>query len=166
MWFQVIATPIGIAMGALVALLWFRITPLRWSELTVTWSDFPLAFLSVIVVHELIHVSAHPQGGRSPHSILGLWPSQALFYAHFDGELRRNRLIAVLLMPLLVITVVPLLVAAAMQVTSERAALVSSLNAVCACGDVLFAAMAVSQIPASATVRNQGWRTLWKASGT
>jgi hypothetical protein len=47
-----------------------------------------------------VHALVHPMAGRSPHSILGFWSSLG-FYAHYDGEMSRNRLVAILLMPLL-----------------------------------------------------------------
>lgn len=104
--------------------------------------------------------------GRSPHSILGFWPSRVLFYAHYDGEMTRNRFIAILLMPFVVISVVPLLVSAVAQVTSGWVAYISAFNALLACGDMLGAGMVVFQIPATAIVRNQGWRTYWRAHET
>jgi len=70
------------------------------------------------VAHELSHALVHPKAGLSPHSILGFWPSRVSFYANYDGEMSRNRLIAILLMPLLTISIVPLLVSAVIQVSS------------------------------------------------
>jgi hypothetical protein len=82
---------------------------------------FLLLFAGLVVVHELIHALVHPMAGRSSHSIVGFGLSVG-FYAHYDGELSRNRLVAILLMPLLVISIVPLLVSAVAQVSSGWAA--------------------------------------------
>ena len=54
---------------------------------------FLLAFAGLVVVHEGIHALVHPMAGLSPHSILGFWASLG-FYAHYDGEMSRNRLVA------------------------------------------------------------------------
>jgi Putative zincin peptidase len=159
---QFIALPIGVFAAALVGFLWFVITPLQKAMPTGTLSAFVLAFVGIVVVHELIHAAAHPKGGRSPHSILGFWPSRVLFYAHFDGELTRNRFVAILLMPTLVISILPLLVATIAQLSSGWLALISTSNAFAACVDLLGAGMVLFQIPATATVRNQGWRTYWR----
>jgi hypothetical protein len=126
---------------------------------------FLLSFAGMVVVHELIHALVHPMAGRSPHSILGFGPSVG-FYAHYDGELSRNRLVAILLMPLLIISIVPLLVSAVTQVSSGWAAVVSTFNAFCACADMLEAGLVLFQIPATAIVRYKGWRMFWKEHDT
>jgi Putative zincin peptidase len=163
--FQFIATPIGIVCGGIVAVLWFVITPLRAAPPPEAWTLLP-SFAGLVVVHELIHAATHPEAGRSPRSILGFWPSCLLFYAHYDGAMPRNRWIAVGLMPLLIISVFPLLIAAATQASSGWVAFVSSLNALCACGDILGAGFVLWQVPATAVVRNQGWRTYWRERET
>jgi len=48
------------------------------------------------------------------------------------------------------------------QSSAGWVAFISSFNALLACGDVLGVALLLFQIPANATVRNQGWRTYWK----
>jgi hypothetical protein len=158
---QFISLPIGIVSAALVLVLWFTITPLRPATFTLTLVRFVLSVVGLVVVHELTHALVHPAAGCSPHSILGFWPKCGVFYAHYDGELSRNRFLVIVLMPLFVITLLPLVVSAAMQSTSSWLALVSSFNALISCGDMLAAGMVLFQIPANATLRNQGWRTYW-----
>jgi hypothetical protein len=159
---QFLALPIAILVAALTTLLWFTITPLEIPREPLSVPAFLLLFASIVVVHELVHAAVHPKAGRSAYSILGVWPSRLLFYAHYEGELSRNRFVAVLLMPLVVISFVPLLAAAAMQVTSVWAAYISVLNALAACGDVLGVGLILFQVPATAMVRNQAWRTYWR----
>jgi hypothetical protein len=122
---------------------------------------FLLAFAGIVVVHELVHALVHPMAGRSPHSILGFGPSVG-FYANYDGEMSRNRLVAILLMPLLIISIVPLLVSAVTQVSSGWVAFVSAFNAFCSCADILDAGLVLFQIPANRIVRYQSWRIYWK----
>ena len=95
-------------------------------------------------------------------SIPGFWPKCGLFYSHYDGELSRNWLLAVLLMSLLVITFLPFVIAVALQASCGWLAVVSILNALFACGDLLASGIILFQIPANATIRNQGWKTYWK----
>lgn len=159
---QFIALPIGIVTAGLVAILWLAITPLRLAAFAITPMSFLVSFVGIVVVHELIHAAVHPLAARLSRSILGFWPSCGLFYAHYDGELSRNRSLAVLLMPLFVISIVPLLVAAVLQSAAGWVAFISCFNALLACGGVLGVALLLFQIPANATVRNQGWRTYWK----
>ena len=126
---------------------------------------FLLSFAGIVVVHELIHALVHPMAGRSPHSILGFWSSLG-FYAHYDDEMSRNRLATILLMPLLTISIVPLLVSAVTQVSSGWIAFVSAFNALCACVDMLLAGSVLFQIPATAIVRFKSWRIYWREPDT
>jgi hypothetical protein len=129
---------------------------------------FLLSFAGIVVVHELIHALAHPMAGRSPHSVLGFAPSPVSggFYAHYDGELSRNRLIVILLMPVLIISIFPLFVSAVAQVSSGWVAFVSAFNAFCACVDMLNAGLLLYQVPATGIVRFQSSRIYWRECDT
>jgi hypothetical protein len=159
---QLIAIPLGLGAAVGVAWLWIVLVPLPRFAVESSWPIFLLSIVGIIAAHELIHMIAHPMFGRSPHSIVGLWPSKLLFYAHYDGELTRNRLVVIFLLPLIVISFVPLAVAAVAQWGSVAAALVSIVNALAACGDVLGTILVLLQIPATGIVRNQGWKTYWR----
>jgi hypothetical protein len=148
-----------------VAVLWFTVTPLRDITSAISLPTFVLSLAGLVVVHELLHVLAHPMAGRSPHSILGFWP-RVCFYANYDGELSRNRLVAILLMTLLPITVLPLLVSAVTQDSSAWVAFVSAFNAFCACADMLEAGLVLFQIPATGIVRYRSLRTYWREHDT
>ena len=184
---QFIAFPIGCLTAMLIAVLWFAITPLGdpasrfspspsafiaviWFTITPLWDATftmnPLAllvsFVGLIAVHELVHAAVHPMAGRSPHSILGFWPKCGAFYAHYDGELGRNRFLAIALMPLLVLSILPLLLSAAIHSACAWLALLSAINALAGCGDVLGISLVLFQIPADGILRNQGWWTFWR----
>lgn len=158
---------IGIVAAGVVAVLWLAITPLQVHDVTSTLSlrGLVVSFAGMVVVHELLHVAVHPMSGRSPDSIVGFGPSIG-FYGHYAGEMTRNRFVAILLAPLVVISFVPLLVAAAVQVVSGWVAFISAFNVFCACADILDAGLVLFQIPATAIVRQQGWRTYWREHET
>ncbi|MFO0898325.1 MAG: DUF3267 domain-containing protein [Pirellulales bacterium] len=93
------------------------------------------------------------------------WPSRLLFYAHYCGPLSRDRFLAVLVMPLLVITGLPLLLAALGWLPAWSTPVLASFsiwNALFACGDMVGLLLILAQIPRRAIVQNQGWRTYWK----
>lgn len=161
---QLLAFPIGLAGFALIGFLWCWLTPLDVAAFNSP-HFLPAALISfapLIVGHELVHAAAHPQAGKSDKSILGFWPSRLLFYAHYDGEMTRGRFIAILAMPTVVITMLPLVVAVGMNVSHELAAWISTLNALLACGDMFGIILLFFQVDARAICRNQGWRTYWK----
>jgi hypothetical protein len=162
---NLLALPIGVVAAATVAALWFFVTPLGDIAPSMSLPTFLLLLPGLVVVHELIHALIHPRAGLSPHSILGFWASLG-FYAHYDGEMSRNRLVACLLMPLLILSVVPLLVSAVTQVASGWVAFVSAFNALCACVDLLLAGSVLFQIPATAIVRFKSWRIYWRTHDT
>jgi hypothetical protein len=164
---KLVFLPIGIVAAGVVAVLWLAITPLQVQDVTSTMflPGFLVSFAGMVVVHELLHVAVHPMSGRSPHSIVGFGPRTG-FYAHYDGEMTRNRFVAILLMPLVVISFVPLLVAAVAQVASGWVAFISAFNAFAACADILDAGLVLFQIPATAIVRQQGLRTYWREHET
>jgi len=65
-------------------------------------------------------------------------------------------------MPLRVTTHLPLLLSAVIHTASVWVAFASVLNALASAVDVLGAAMVLWQIPPTAILRNQGWRTYWE----
>jgi hypothetical protein len=120
------------------------------------------AVLALIVIHELLHAAAMPDFGLSRRTIIGVWPSHGLFYAHHEGELTKDRFLVVFLTPLMVISV---LVPATCILAGWKPpwlALLTILNALFACGDRFGALLIFFQVPRGAICRNQGWMTWWR----
>jgi hypothetical protein len=164
----VVAFPIGIVAAGVVAGLWLAMTPLQVHDVTSILSlrGLVVSFAGMVVVHELIHVAVHPMSGRSPHTIVGIGGPTTGVYAHYDGEMTRNRFVAIFLAPLVVISFVPLLAAAAIQATWGWVAFISAFNALGACADILDVGLVGFGIPATAIVRQQGLRTYWREHET
>ena len=101
------------------------------------------------------------QDGRRIRS-WGLGGPSTGVYAHYDGEMTRNRFVAILLAPLVVISFVPLLVAAVAQASWGWVAFISAFNAFGACLDILDAGLVLFEIPATAIVRQPGLRIYWR----
>jgi hypothetical protein len=90
-----------------------------------------------------------------------------LFFAHYDGVLSRTRFLAIFGMPMLILTLVPL---ALWAILHPAAPLVGWLlawcgiwNALFSCGDLVEMFLLLVQVPRSAIVRNQAWKTYWRA---
>jgi hypothetical protein len=163
---QLLALPIGIVSFVLVGGLWILATPLSasfFSSPRFVLIALP-SFLALVVVHELVHAAVHPQAGKSDKSVLGFWPSRLLFYAHYDGELTRNRFIAILAMPTLVISLLPLAIALVTQHAHGLVAWLSSMNVLFACGDIFGILLLAFQVPSGAVCHNSGWRTFWRTA--
>src|SRR5689334_3433542 len=50
------------------------------------------SFLAALAIHELLHLVAHPGNGLSRNSVVDIWPSRGVAFAHYDGEISRNRI--------------------------------------------------------------------------
>jgi hypothetical protein len=174
-WLQLIALPFC-ALGIFATLrCWIALAPAalrfeihagasggRWVGLSAGPAMFFAGFTLLVLVHEGIHLLAHPDIGRSPHSILGAWPRMLLFYAQYLGEMSRTRFIAILLMPFLVLSPGLALLAAALRWPSPILAGFSLFNALSAGGDLFAVSLLLWQVPARAIVRNRGWKTYWR----
>ncbi len=167
---QLFALPIAIILSLAVGYCWLHVLPPASMDINGAHPALiafipPFSLAVLVVVHELLHAIVHPRLGRTPATIIGLWPSRLLFFAHYSGPLTRNRFLLVFAMPFLVITILPLAVAATGILPSLLVfvtAWFSFWNAAFACGDCLGMALILFQIPRSAIVQNKGWRTYWK----
>jgi hypothetical protein len=162
---QLIAFPIGILSAGILALLWIRFTPL----LQPGTIKFPVpigillsCFVSVLIVHELIHASILPMAGTSKNTVIGFLPSKMFLYTAYIGELPRNRCLAMLLAPYIAISILPLIMASILQVAPVWLAYASILNGFLASGDLFMTGLIILRIPPQATIRGQGWKTYWR----
>jgi hypothetical protein len=127
-------------------------------------------FILLIPIHEFLHAVCHPGWGFSSNSVIGVWPSKVLVYAHYEGMMSRNRFLLTLAMPYIVLGLVPIPIVAVSEVfgltslTAVALTYLSLIGSVLACGDAVGFWVVSLQIPSSAIVRNKGWKTYWKPS--
>ena len=162
--YQLLAMPIGIVVCmALVVSFKFLgfLESIRFYFYSLGWEE-AVAALIVMIVHEIVHGLTHPGWGLSSRTTLGIWPSKLVFFAHYEGEMERNRFLVVFLAPFLVLSMLPLLFAWATAVRSDWIPFVSVLNAAFASGDLLGFMLLGAQIPANTLVRNKGYLSYWK----
>ncbi len=156
---QFLAIPFMIVTVAVVAAAIAFGTPM---SLRGVGDWFLLAFLVVIPIHELLHALTQPQFGLTRRTYLGVWPAKLVFYAHYEGELTRERFLFILAVPTIVLTVVPLTACVLFGWNAPFLAAVASANGVSAAGDLFGLFLISTQIPRGALVRNQGWRSYWR----
>ena len=162
---QIKALPVAVLNIVIILAVWAAITPV-WE--VFKGISFPLPIVEalsclfgVLLMHELIHGAIHPGAGFSSRTIVGFWPSRMLLYVTYSGEMNRNRYLAVLAAPLLVICLVPILVSVVLQVQSFWLVYITILNALLASGDIL-AIHAIRKLPAGAVIRNKGCHAYWR----
>jgi hypothetical protein len=166
---QLRAIPIGIITTIVFIFLWLVLTPVGQFLGTMT---FPppilrnaLSIVGVIVVHEIIHAVAHPKFGVSKDTVIGFWPSRVFLYTIYIGEQSKNRCVAILIMPFIIISVVPLIFATITQIAPLWLGYVSTFNALLACVDMVAAFMTIRQIPRGSIIRTKGWTTFFRRTG-
>ena len=164
---QVLAIPLLVLCVGAVAAAFHWLSPIDLDDMMERLGGLGLllAIVAIIVVHELIHALAHPGNGRSERTVVGVWPSRGLAYAHWIGELSRDRFLWVFVAPSLALTVAPLVVAVACQLDWWPLAAVSLINAALAAGDAVGVLLVATQIPREAMVRNKGWRSYYRIAG-
>ncbi len=158
---QVFALPIGAIACVIVAALWIYCTPVTINPVANP-TLLILCLISLIPVHELAHALIHPGLGLSRQTVIGFWPSRLIAYAHFDGKLSRERFLMILAMPVVVLSLLPLLCCLVLKHGSVTLAFFSSLNMLAAGGDLFGIGLLLWQVPRKATVLNEGWKTYWK----
>lgn len=174
-------TLIGIPIGGLTAFVlilgWEKLFPLD-AEFGFRipgvghWVIFAIPFLLiaglllVVFVHELLHCLGHPKCGLSSQSCIGVWPTKLLFYATYLGGIGRNRYLLLGMLPFLVLSVLPLVVCAAIGevgvTTLTLLSAVSVFNGFSSCGDFLIFPIIVFQVPSGAVIHDHGWDMYWK----
>lgn len=141
---QIIVFPIGIITTGLIFFMlnYFAETP------------FPpfgimgfLVLLFLIPIHEIIHAIFFPGGLVSKKTTIGFWPSAAAFYAWHDGVMTRNRYLAVLMAPLIIMSILLTLVVQSLQLNSDYVILFILMNAFGSCVDVFGSALLLFQVP-------------------
>jgi hypothetical protein len=167
---QVIAIPVAALLFVIWGMLFFLALTINGTVLqTVRVAIFPSGWLIILLllipVHELLHAWMHPEGGRSSNTILGLWLSRAVFYAHYEGVMSRNRFLLVMVAPYLILGLLPVALLwipfwppDAIRILT----LVSLTGSLVACADIVGVGLIVFQIPLAAVVRNHGWETYWQ----
>jgi len=158
---QLLALPVAIITAIVLVVAWNLIVPTQDLSTPVDISLL-VWIIGVAVVHETIHAMFHPGLGISFNTVLGFWPSKLVFYAHYDNVLSRNRFVAILMAPFVILSLMPLLGGLLAGTAPFYIIFVSVFNGLLSCVDILGVLLIVVMVPKSAFVRNKGWKTFYK----
>lgn len=123
---------------------------------------FLLLLLLLVPAHELIHAIAYRCRFRSRQLWVGIWPERAMAYVLFDAPLPRQRVLAMLVAPFFVLTVLPLVVMPFLAAPwSQCAGFFALLHAALCVGDAATIQRLLRQVPAGAQIHNHGWQLYW-----
>jgi putative zincin peptidase len=126
-------------------------------------SPFFLAALVLLLpTHEFLHALAYFKGVRSPHLIMGIWPSRGLCYVILDSPMPRNRVLLLSAAPFLALSIVPSFLLLLLDFPQRTLVLIVLLVHTALCtGDFMVFISIFRQVPSKAWVHNKGWKTYW-----
>lgn len=157
-----IELPLALSLAVAAFVAWVLRTPLP--SISLTPGRLVATFAGVTVLHEAIHTALLPGG-----SAVSTWP-------HRSRVTRRSRranvqpptrlrYVSALLLPLLLLSFLPAIIAPQMRESATAFFVPSIVNALLSSDDVLVAILMLVQIPANARVRRQGNEILWQPRG-
>ncbi len=158
-----ISVGLGISIAGIFALLWTLALP---GSLPLGSPSFPeliAALLILVVGHESCHLAGFPKLGFDGNAVAGIWVERGSPYALYRLPLKRNRFLWVLLLPFLVISFGPLLIAFFGGSPPPLLQWCSVLNAFGAASDMYVFFTLIRHVPSDGVViengNNMSWRT-------
>lgn len=115
-----------------------------------------------MVVRQLFNLVVHPVIGRARLLFFHLLSTPGELNTIDIRELTRNHCLLILLMPLTVLSILPLLFASFVGISPELLVRTSIYNALLSSGDLIFVCIVYAQIPSTAIVRKKGWKIYWR----
>ena len=155
---------LSIVAGAVLCIaafgLWLLAVPFK--PVRIDYPTLLIATVMVLFFHELAHAIMFTWGRARGLRVECAWQKYRP-HLRYHGAVSRSRYIAVLLAPLVAVSVVPILVSAALSLHSGDLVLISLLNALVSGSDAIAAAFVLLQVPANAIVQRRGDCVIWRA---
>ena len=81
-------------------------------EFPTPWGALILTLILFIPLHELLHLVWHRGGGRSPQSLVILWPAKLRVGVYYEGRMSCRRWSVMRAAPFLVLSLIPAVILA------------------------------------------------------
>jgi hypothetical protein len=134
---------------------------------TVTLPQF-VGFVAVIIggvlLHEALHAVPLVIAGRSEDLIVGFWSRHLVPYVAFMSALPLRTQLLSGILPLPVLSGLPLLAALVLPSAAWWLALLSVVNVLGSGADLIMLQLLIRQVPRQAIIRNQGFATWWRTA--
>jgi len=159
---QALQLPLSITLCVAVFVLWALLTPL--DAIVVDRTQLLEIAFALPPLHAVMR-------GMTMRGVATNGPAQeapcelARMHAALAGEIgvSRSRYLATLALPLVALSIVPLVLAAATGRTPGEIVACSLFNALASGGDALAAILVLTQVPAAATIRSSDAGVAWRA---
>jgi len=159
---HVLSLPIGALMALLVLVAWVFLTP-RFEVAFEPGYKVALVFSSVVLLGMILQISTYPGMGLSNQSVLGLWPSRLTPYTAHSSKLTKRQFVATSMLPFMVLSILPLLLAAALR-TSSGWLIFGSCLAAGIYGTNVVLALPALRLPAHCVIAGRGFQPFWRPS--
>lgn len=150
------AASVGAVAAAAVYFGWTMLTPTAPVYVGMAWGKAIVLLVATAMLHELLHFVALPsQVKQHKQFVLPSLKHGIRLGVAFHGEVSRSRLIVTALLPVAVLTVLPLVVASAFSLDVPEWYFVSISNAIGSMGDIYWVGGCLSTMGANGRFRMQ-----------
>lgn len=158
-WIRWLTYPFGLPVA--ICLYW--ISNLQVSEInSLTLLIIFIGFYPLIPIHEYIHALFMPKSNSKEAIIFGYWKEKRIFFTHYEGEMKKGRLIIIMIAPLLCISIMPVIILTMLGINIPILTGILIFHTILCGGDLYGISGIAFQIPNGALVRNKGWKTYWR----
>lgn len=149
-------------LSGIVVLLLYHLAPacLRLRGSSYAHWKLIVLFLLTIPAHEMVHALLQP--GLGTRTIFGFWPRRLVFYAFFAQPRTRRRILLGAVGPFLALSILPVILAALLDVKWWGIAALAFINAFSSSADVSGFLFVLARIPRGALVQAQQRRGYWR----
>jgi hypothetical protein len=140
--------------------LWILTVSFR--PIRIDYTTLAVATVMVLVFHELAHAATFACGRARGLRVECVWQKYRP-HLRYHGAVSRSRYIAVLLAPLVAVSIAPIAASILLSLHSGDLVLISLLNSLVSGGDAIAAALVLLQVPANAVVQRRGECVIWRA---
>lgn len=124
-----------------------------------------LLFMTIIVsCHEGSHLLGFPDAGLGSNTVIGIWPKVAAPYVQYRLPMGRNRFMVTCLLPVLTLSILPLLLVPIGFGSVAYLSWISVLNCVGAGSDIFIFWKLLTAVPADALVLESDGKIHWTRS--
>lgn len=155
---------VGSFLAGCIALAW---TVLDASSLPLgspTGADMLLVFAVLLFAHEGLHLLGFPNAGLNSHTVIGIWPQIGAPYVQYLSPMSRRQFIVALLLPVVILSLLPLIMVAVGTGAVAHLSWISVLNCIGAGSDILIVGKLLSIVPANASVMESDGKLYWNPS--
>ncbi|OEF98969.1 hypothetical protein BHF71_10440 [Vulcanibacillus modesticaldus] len=155
---QILVIPIALVLALIIDSIYYIL------NINIFDSYVSIIYIALIIIplHELSHALLFPKGIFSEDVLFGFYPKALIFYAHYEGEIKRKRFLLVLLAPFIIISILPLIYIIVSGSKNVFLAEVIFINAMASSIDLLTITQTMKKIPKNALIRYKGFKSFWK----